>query len=115
MTTEQNISMKTSYIKVKIDNTQHNSKFRLCGEKDETVNLTISRCGKLAQKVYKTRHDLVEKLIYEELCKRLNFNHTYKWYMHKPESFLVNETHKILWDFEIQTDHLISVRRTDQC
>ena len=28
--------------------------------------------------------------------------------MHKPESVLENETHKILWDFQIQTDHPIS-------
>ena len=34
--------------------------------------------------------------------------------MHNPESFLENETHKILWDSEIQTDHLISARRPDQ-
>ena len=27
--------------------------------------------------------------------------------MHKTESILQNETHKILWDFEIQTDHQI--------
>ena len=31
--------------------------------------------------------------------------------MHKPESVLENETHKIFWDFEIQTDHLIAARR----
>ena len=30
--------------------------------------------------------------------------------MHKPESVLENEMHKILWDFEIQTDHLILTR-----
>ena len=33
--------------------------------------------------------------------------------MHKPESFLENETHKIIWDFEVQTDHLIPARRPD--
>ena len=33
--------------------------------------------------------------------------------MHNPESFLENEIHKLLWDFEIQTDHLISARRQD--
>ena len=33
--------------------------------------------------------------------------------MHNPESIIENETHKILWDFEIQTDHLISARRPD--
>ena len=27
--------------------------------------------------------------------------------------FLENDTHKLLWDFDIQTDHLISTRRPD--
>ena len=31
--------------------------------------------------------------------------------MHKPKLVLENETHKILWDFKIQTDHLITTRR----
>ena len=31
--------------------------------------------------------------------------------MHKPEFVLENETHKILWNFEIQTDHLIFARQ----
>ena len=33
--------------------------------------------------------------------------------MHKPEFVLENEMHKILLDFDIQTDHLISARRLD--
>ena len=33
--------------------------------------------------------------------------------MHKPESVLKNDTRKILWDFEIQTDTLILARRPD--
>ena len=33
--------------------------------------------------------------------------------MQKPESVLLNEMHKVLWDFEIQTDHLISTRWPD--
>ena len=39
--------------------------------------------------------------------------HTTKWYTHKPESDLENETHKILCDFEMLTDHLFSTRRQD--
>ena len=31
--------------------------------------------------------------------------------MHNPASVLENDTHKILWDFDIQTDYLISARR----
>ena len=37
-----------------------------------------------------------------------------KWYMHNLESILENETHKLLWDFEIQTDHQILARQPDQ-
>ena len=32
---------------------------------------------------------------------------TNKWYMHNPAAVLENNTHKLLWDFDIQTDHLI--------
>ena len=33
--------------------------------------------------------------------------------MHNPEPFLENYTHQLLWDFDIQTDHLILARRPD--
>ena len=33
--------------------------------------------------------------------------------MHNPSSVLENDTHKFLWDFDIQTDLLISARRPD--
>ena len=55
----------------------------------------------------------MDKVIHWELCKKLKFDHTNKWYMHNPESVLENETYKLLWHFEIQTDHLISAWRLD--
>ena len=33
--------------------------------------------------------------------------------MHNPASVLEKDTHKLLWDFDIHTDHLISARRPD--
>ena len=33
--------------------------------------------------------------------------------MHNPASVLENDTHKLLWDFDIKMDHLISARRPD--
>ena len=45
--------------------------------------------------------------------KKLKFDHMNKWYLHNPESTLENETHKLLRDFEIQTDHLILTKRSD--
>ena len=38
---------------------------------------------------------------------------TIKWYIQKPESILDNERHKILWNFLMQTDCLIPVRKPD--
>ena len=33
--------------------------------------------------------------------------------MHKPAPVLENDTYKLLWDFDILTDHLISARKPD--
>ena len=80
--------------------------------RDETVYY-ITECSKLAQKKCKNKHDWVENVIYWEVCKKLKSDQIIKWYMHKRESILENETHKIVWDFEILTENLISARRPD--
>ena len=46
------------------------------------------------------------------MCKEFKIDHTNKWYMHNPASVLENDTHKLLWDFDIQTDHLILAGRS---
>ena len=73
----------------------------------------LSECSKFAQKEYKSRHDWVSKGIHWRLCKKFKFDHTNKCYMHNPTSVLENDTYKLLCGFDIQTDHLISVRRPD--
>ena len=66
-----------------MDKTQKNNKCWLCSDRDKTINHIINECSKLAQ------------------------------YMNNPASVRESDTHKLLWDFDIQTDHLISVRRPD--
>ena len=105
----QNNSIRTNQIKVRIEKTQQNRKYRLYGDRDETINHIISKCGKLAQKEYRSRHDWVGRVIHWEMCKKFRFDHTKKWYKHIPASVLENNT--LLWEFEIQTDYLISARR----
>ena len=83
------------------------------GQKEETVMHIICECTKLAQKEYKRRHDLVGTAIYWELCKQLEFNHTDKWYEHKPVSALENEKRQLLWDFGVQTNHRIEAKSPD--
>ena len=60
----QDNAIRTNHIKARIDKTQQNSKCRLCGDRDETINHIISKCIKLAQKEYKKRHDWVGKVIH---------------------------------------------------
>ena len=47
------------------------------------------------------------------MCHKTNPTHTNKLYMQNLEYVLEKETHKLLWDFAMQTDHLILVRRQD--
>ena len=109
----QDNAIRTNHIKARIDKTQQKSKCRLCGDRDETINHIISECSKLAQREYKARNDWVGKVIHWEMCKKFKFDHTNKWYMHNPAPVLENDSHKPLWDFNIQTDHLILARRSD--
>ena len=47
------------------------------------------------------------------MCKKFKFDHTNKWYIPNPADVLENYTHKLIWDFDIWTDYLISARRPD--
>ena len=60
----QNDTIRTNYIKGKVDYTKQIYKCKLCDDKDDTVNPIISKYSKLAQKDYKRKHDWVEKMIY---------------------------------------------------
>ena len=107
----QDNAIRTNHIKARIDKTQQNSKCRLCGDRVEKINHIISECSKWTQKEYKARHECVCKVIHWEMCRKFQFHHTNKWYMHNPAPFLENDSHKLLWDFSIQTDHLVQARR----
>ena len=58
-------------------------------------------------------HERVGKVIHWELYKGLKFGLTSKWYMNQPEYVPENESHKIPWDFGIQMDHLILVKKNN--
>ena len=57
--------------------------------------------------------DWVGKVIDWELCKKLKFDYTNKWYMHNPESVLKNEMHRLLWEFDTEIGHIISAKQPD--
>ena len=67
----------------------------------------------MTPKEYKARHDWVGKVIHREMYKKFRFDLANKWYRHNPAPVLENDAQKLLWDFDIQTDHPISARRPD--
>ena len=104
----QNQSIRTNLVKARIDKSQGDSLCRVCRKVDETIDDIV---GKLVQKEYRRRHDSLGKILHWKLAR--NFEAGDKWYEHEPESVLENEDCKILWDFSIQTDHVIEAQRPD--
>ena len=94
--------------------TEQNTKLRVRGDRNETVNYMISEWSKLELNECKTRHDWVGKMIRKELCNRLKFDHTTKRCMYKTRSVQENERNKFFWYFNIQTYRLILDRRRDR-
>ena len=80
------------------------------GDRDETITNIISECSKLAQEEYKTRPYQLGMVIQWELCKKLKFDKTNKWYIHNQAYVPEKEMHTL---FMTQTDPLISARRPD--
>ena len=67
----------------------------------------------MAQKEYKRRHDWIGKKIHWEVCRKYGLDTKDRWYEHEPQAVCEKEHYKILWDFPIQTDHVIEARRPD--
>ena len=109
----QNQSIRKNIVKARIDKSQGDSLCRMCRKVDESIDHIVSGCSKLAQKEYKRRHDNLGKIVHWKLARKCNFEAGDKWYEHEPESVLENEDYKILWDFSIQTDHVIEAWRPD--
>ena len=95
------------------------NKIRTLGEKENFKYLgiiegdTIKKL-EMKEKIKKEYLRRTRKRLETKLSSRkLEFVSTNKSYMHKLAAVLENDTHKLLRDFDIQTDHLISARRPD--
>ena len=109
----QNQSIRTNLVKAMIDKSQGNSLRRVCRKVDESIDHIVSGCSKFAQLEYQRRHHNLGKIVHWKLSRKSNFQAGNKWYELEPESVLENEDYKILWDFSIQTDHVIEAWRPD--
>ena len=67
----------------------------------------IAKHKKLAQKEYKQRLDNIARNAHLKLCQKFGLVGEVKWYNHKPASVVEDDRVKILWDFNIHTDHVL--------
>ena len=67
----------------------------------------------LHRRIFKRRYDNFGKTVHWKHVSKCNFEAGDKWYEHEPESALEIQGYKILWDFSIQTGHVIETRRLD--
>ena len=86
---------------------------RLCGGYDETVEHLVSGCSFLAVSQYITRHNNVAKFIHWSPCTKFGLDHCECSWNHCPPSVVENDKVKLLWDFNIWTDKVISAHRPD--
>ena len=77
---------------------------------DSIQTTALQKPDRSLRRVQRYWRDKLFHLLWE-LSKKSD--HTAKWYINELEFFQEIEMHKILWDFETQTDHLILARRTD--
>jgi len=114
ITSAQDQALRTRVIRARIEGRGGNTKCRMCGQKDETINHITSECSKLAQKEYKRRHDKVATAVHWALCKHHKLPSTADvWYKHEPQAVVEDENTKLLWDQYIQTDQEVQARRPD--
>ena len=109
----QNQSIRKNLVKARIDKSQGDSLCRVCRKVDQSIDNIAIGCSKLAQKEHKRRPYNLGKIVHWKLAGKCNFETADKWYEHEAESVLENEDYKILWDFSIQTDHVIEAQISD--
>jgi len=58
--------------------------------------------------MYKQRHDRIARIVHWSLLKRFNLSVAYNYWNHIPSDVVESVEVKILWDFNIYTDHYLS-------
>ena len=113
ITAAQDESLQTNVMKARIEKSDVSPMCRMCNAAEETVFHIVSECRVHAQTEYKGTHDKLAKVIHWDLCKKYGVKVQSKWYDHVQEKVEETDHVKILWDCNIQTDHVIEHRRPD--
>ena len=91
-----------TYQQTKLQTQVPNTKCRMYDSQTETTSHILSGCSKIAQSLYKARHDRTLRPIYHHLLQKYYFqesNNKKPWYMQSiPTAVVENANAKILWN-----------------
>ena len=74
LTAAENKAKRTNYFKAKINNTQKDSKCRLCVYRYETVNHVISKFSQLSRKQYTIKYNWMGKVLFTNPSARAGYD-----------------------------------------
>ena len=81
--------------------------------KDETIQHIVSGCSFLANGEYKRRHNNICEQLHWNILASHNLTKESHWWKHQPAPVIENENIKVLYDFDVRTDKVISACRPD--
>ena len=81
---------------------------RLCNGANETIFHLLSACPYLAGTHYIQSHNSVASLLHRVICSHFGFPTCEKPWLYVPQLVIKSKDVKILWDFEVRTDCVIS-------
>ena len=79
----------------------------------EYVDHLLSGCTPLAATLYKQRHDRLANIVHWNILKRFNQPVSHNYWYHAPSAVVESPKVKVLWDFNIYTDHVLAAWRQD--
>ena len=81
--------------------------YRVCGMVAEYVDHLLSSCTPLAATTYKQRDDRITRIVHWSLLKCFRLSVSCNYWDHIPTAVLESSDVKLLWDFNIYTDHIL--------
>jgi len=111
LTAVQDQAICTNWLACHILGTANSDLCRKCGLFPESIEHIVAGCPVMAQTVYLNCHNAITFTVHWSLCGACGFEQSEDWWKHNPVPILENSKCKVLYDFNIFTDKLISTRR----
>ena len=86
---------------------------RVCGMVPEYDDHLLSGCTPLAATMYRQIHDSIANTVHWSLLKRFNQPVLDNYWDHTPSAVVESRKVKVMWDFNIYTDHVLAARHPD--